>query len=109
MQGQAAPRSFRVYDDCALVLGMARPGAWIASRTVDACIDEVVQLLDGDAVRLRDIGADPARGASPRAGAAASHPFPPTHATRGLVALFPGPNAARQAYGLRHGAAARVG
>lgn len=60
MQGKAAPRSSRVYDDWALVLGTTRPGAWIASCTVDAFIDEVSRLFDADAAVLRGIGASPA-------------------------------------------------
>lgn len=66
MQGKAAPRSSRVYDDWALVLGTARSGAWIASCTVDAFIDEVSRLFEADAAMLRGIGASPAPHATHR-------------------------------------------
>lgn len=57
MQGRAAPRSSRVYDDWALVLGSSRPGAWIAACTTDAFVDEVARLFDADAATLRSLAA----------------------------------------------------
>ncbi|MBR0650327.1 hypothetical protein GXW78_11690 [Roseomonas terrae] len=57
MQGRAAPRSARVYDDWALVLGSSRSGAWIAACTTDAFIEEVVRLFGADAATLRDLAA----------------------------------------------------
>lgn len=57
MQGRAAPRSSRVYDDWALVLGSSRPGAWIAACTTDAFIEEVARLFEADPATLRGIAA----------------------------------------------------
>ncbi len=64
MQGRAAPRSSRVYDDWAQVLGTGRSGAWIAACTIDAFIEEVARLFDSDAAKLKDIAANP-RGEMP--------------------------------------------
>jgi len=81
MQGKAAPRSSRVYDDWALVLGTTRSGAWIASCTVDAFIDEVSRLFDADAATLRGIGASPAPRATRRPqGGAVDGQFMPAYA-----------------------------
>jgi len=57
MQGRAAPRSSRVYDDWALVLGTRRSGSWISACAIDAFIEEVSRLFDTDQARLRDIAA----------------------------------------------------
>ena len=78
IQGKAAPRSSRVYDDWALVLGTTRSGAWIASCTVGAFIDEVSRLFDADAATLRDIGASlaPGAGRRPQGGAVEGQSVP---------------------------------
>ncbi len=73
LQGRAAPRSSRVYDDWALVIGTKRPGAWIAACTIDAFIEEVRRLFDADESILRSMAANHGR-AAPKAahGAAGS-------------------------------------
>ena len=44
MQGRAKPRSFRVYEDWARLLGTERPPSWLIACTVDAFVDEVCGL-----------------------------------------------------------------
>ena len=66
MQGRARPRSARVYDDWAHLLGTERPPAWLAACTVDAFVDEVCRVFAADPEELkRRAGLD-----QPRAGAA---------------------------------------
>jgi hypothetical protein len=48
LQGRALPRSARLYDDWAKVLGTQRSGAWLASCTVDAFLAEICGLFDAD-------------------------------------------------------------
>jgi hypothetical protein len=52
LQGKAMPRSASVYDDWAKVLGTSRSGAWLASCTVDAFLQEVCTLYSADAIAL---------------------------------------------------------
>lgn len=53
MQGRARPRSSRVYEDWARLLGTDRPASWLAACTVDAFVEEVSRLFDADAAALR--------------------------------------------------------
>jgi hypothetical protein len=55
LQGRALPRFAQVYEDWAKVLGTSRSGAWLASCTVDAFLDELCALYNADpeALRLR--------------------------------------------------------
>ena len=41
LQGRARPRERQIYEDWATVLGLARPGSWIAECDLDAFLDEV--------------------------------------------------------------------
>ena len=53
LQGRALPRFAQVYEDWAKVLGTRRSGAWLASCTVDAFLDEISALYDADPATLR--------------------------------------------------------
>ncbi len=53
LQGRAKPRSPRVYDDWARLLGTERPPAWLVACTVDAFVDEVCQLFAADPEDLK--------------------------------------------------------
>ncbi len=52
LQGRALPRSVQLYEDWAKVLGTKRSGAWLASCTVAAFLDEICVLYDADAGML---------------------------------------------------------
>lgn len=78
MQGRAAPRSSRVYDDWALVIGTRRPGAWVASCSVDAFIEEVAALCGADPALLRQTAEQATRrlrSTARQAGGKASEPM----------------------------------
>ncbi len=53
LQGRALPRSVQMYDDWAKVLGTQRSGAWLASCTVEAFLEEICKLYSADADTLR--------------------------------------------------------
>jgi hypothetical protein len=53
MQGRARPRSARVYEDWARLLGTDRPPSWLAACSLDAFVEEVSRIFDADAVALR--------------------------------------------------------
>ena len=74
MQGRAKPRSARVYDDWARLLGTERPASWLVACTLDAFLDEVCQVFAADPVDLkRRAGIDEQRGTLARVGGAAIH------------------------------------
>ncbi|MGH7213056.1 MAG: hypothetical protein ACREF1_16540 [Acetobacteraceae bacterium] len=52
LQGRATPRYPHVYDDWARVLGSDRPGAWLASCSMDAFLAEVCALHGSDPAAL---------------------------------------------------------
>ncbi len=53
IQGRAKPRSSRVYEDWARLLGTERPPSWLVSCTLDAFVEEVCRLYAADPVELR--------------------------------------------------------
>jgi hypothetical protein len=53
MQGRAKPRSARVYDEWARLLGTERPASWLGACTLDAFLDEVCRLFAADPQDLR--------------------------------------------------------
>ena len=62
MQGRAKPRSVRVYEDWARLLGTDRPPSWLAACTVEAFIQEVCRVFAADPQALRRrAGLDEAR------------------------------------------------
>jgi hypothetical protein len=71
IQGRFLPRSPRVYEDWAGVLGMDRSADWIASCTLDAFVEALCarHAVDRTAL-LRHAGLDNGRGAPSAAGAA---------------------------------------
>ncbi|MGD9507541.1 MAG: hypothetical protein AB7I59_25310 [Geminicoccaceae bacterium] len=65
MQGRAKPRSMRVYEDWARLLGTERPPSWLVACTVDAFVDEVCRVFAADPAELRRrVGLDGARAAA---------------------------------------------
>lgn len=71
LQGRAKPRSARVYDDWARLLGTERPPAWLVACTVDAFVDEVCRVFAADPEDLkRRAGLDEQRGGAAPAGGA---------------------------------------
>jgi len=67
LQGRALPRSAQVYDDWAKVLGTKRSGAWLASCTGDAFLEEICALYDADPATLAEraeVSAEDAAGAA---------------------------------------------
>ena len=74
MQGRAKPRSARVYDDWARLLGTERSASWLVACTLDAFFDEVCQIFAADPVDLkRRAGIDEQGGTLARVGGAAIH------------------------------------
>jgi hypothetical protein len=69
MQGRALPRSAKLYDDWALLLGLQRPAAWLTACTLDAFLDEVCSLFAADRQDLRQraglLDRPPAAGGAP--------------------------------------------
>jgi hypothetical protein len=53
MEGRSMPRSPKLYDDWAKVLGSSRPGRWLARCTLDDFLDEVAALSGVHAEDLR--------------------------------------------------------
>ena len=81
MQGRATPRLAGFYDEWAAVIGISKPGAWLATCTLDAFLTETSVSLGFDDSTLR-------RSAAPkpsRAGAAA-----PNHGLLGGLASLCG-------------------
>ena len=73
MQGRAKPRSFRVYQDWARLLGTERAPSWLIACTVDAFVEEVCRVFAADPLELkRRAGLDGQRLARGRAGVAAA-------------------------------------
>ncbi|HWL70681.1 MAG TPA: hypothetical protein VNS22_20210 [Geminicoccus sp.] len=65
LQGRSKPREMALYEDWSRLLGLARPGAWIAECSVEAFLDAVCARSDADrATMLRR--ADAFRGTSQR-------------------------------------------
>ena len=74
MQGRAKPRSARVYDDWARLLGTERSASWLVACTLDAFFDEVCRVFAADPVDLkRRAGFDEQGGTLARVGGAAIH------------------------------------
>ena len=48
LQGRALPRSARIYDDWAKLIGIGRPPAWLAGCSVQAFLDEVCALHEAE-------------------------------------------------------------
>ena len=87
MQGRALPRSVRLYEDWAALLGTGRPVAWLQSCTVD----EFLELLCGHfAVSREALVARAGPGAAP--GPEAAEPEPrdalPGHHLAGVYACY---------------------
>lgn len=53
LQGRARPRELQLYEDWATVLGLDRPGRWLADCGLDAFIDEVAARHGRDRAELR--------------------------------------------------------
>lgn len=53
MQGRAQPRSIRVYEDWARLLGTERQPGWLVACTLDAFIEEVCRLFAADPQELK--------------------------------------------------------
>ena len=53
MQGRAKPRSARVYDDWARLLGTVRTPSWLVACTLEAFVDEVCQIFAADPEDLK--------------------------------------------------------
>lgn len=53
LQGRANPRGMEIYDDWAKVLGIDRPGRWIADCAVDAFLEEIAARHGRDREELR--------------------------------------------------------
>lgn len=109
-QGRALPRSAAVYEDWAAVLGLDRPGAWIAAAPLEAFIDALCRDSRTDrATLLRHAGLDAAtaeRGATDEAHglcgvyacySRAQSPYHDGQVIRGALAIQPAP---REATGL---------
>ena len=65
IQGRSLPRSPRVYEDWAGVLGLDRPAGWVAVCTLDAFVEAVCARHAADrAALLRRAGLDGGRGSA---------------------------------------------
>jgi hypothetical protein len=53
LQGRARPRQLQLYEDWAKVLGVDRPGRWIADCDLDTFIDEIAARHGRDPAELR--------------------------------------------------------
>lgn len=53
LQGRAQPREHQVYEDWSKVLGLERPGQWIADCDIDAFVDEVCARHGRDRLELQ--------------------------------------------------------
>lgn len=73
MQGRAQPRSIRVYEDWARLLGTERQPAWLVACTLDAFIEEVCRLFAADPLELRRRAGLDERSAGGAAAGAAVH------------------------------------
>ena len=74
MQGRAKPRSFRVYEDWARLLGTARRPSWLIACTLDAFVEEVCRAFSAHPLELkRRAGVDGQRLAGETPGGAAVH------------------------------------
>lgn len=74
MQGRAKPRSARVYDDWARLLGTVRTPSWLVACTLEAFVDEVCQIFAADPEHLkRRAGIVDQRGTTARRAGAAIH------------------------------------
>lgn len=105
MQGRARPRSARVYEDWARLLGTDRTPSWLVACSVDAFIEEVVQIFAADPPALRRrAGIEGERVATGADGRGTTHyvcgayaaysrawsPYYPDHAIRGSLLIAPG-------------------
>lgn len=55
LQGRARPRELSIYDDWAKVLGLSRPGRWIADSDVDTFLEEISRRHHRDIQQLRQL------------------------------------------------------
>ena len=53
LQGRSRPRELSIYDDWAKVLGLSRPGRWIADSDVDTFLEEICRRHHRDTQELR--------------------------------------------------------
>ena len=53
LQGRSRPRELSIYDDWAKVLGLSRPGLWIADSDVDTFLEEIGRRHHRDTQELR--------------------------------------------------------
>lgn len=53
LQGRSRPRELSIYDDWAKVLGLSRPGRWIADSDVDTFLEEICLRHHRDMQELR--------------------------------------------------------
>jgi hypothetical protein len=87
MQGRALPRSVRLYEDWAALLGTGRPVSWLQSCTVDEFLELV---SDRHGVSQEMLAAQGGPGAAPGPEAAAPEPRepPPGHHLAGVYACY---------------------